>query len=273
MKNHTQLKTFSATACRLLLIGAIGVMASGMSEAAPHDDIPGHEILVNHVRLEGSSMEKFHQDLRRYMADTCAAMGKPVQAPKEGVPVSRVDYDLYYSATSITTYIHTDIQQISPACEPFHNKTTEVEILSSSGLCQVSPGRKVARGNCDIPRAGVKRIVPTRSGIVATGETLTLANEKCKVFAGKYAILNTEYCIAPAPNGFNGFAASWHAENPGVILKLVNWADTDRTSRIVDVSAKEVQFSIKVSHSVMAPHVDGGYQVLGIKPAKHGVWQ
>jgi hypothetical protein len=254
---------------RLLATGVPMIVGIHSASAAPHDDVPGNDMAVHYVQLTGTAFEKMHADLFAYMAGVCRAMGKTPEPIPSGESSHRIVKDVYYAVGGVTTYTYMKTYALQPqSCKLQHTESLEVQMRTAAGICTITPKRKRAVGYCDTRSLIAGKTEPARENrtVKPTGSTRAIAGLKCAVYRGSYAAMNMEQCIARA----GSFTGMPHAQFgiPGLLLKTATWGDSQPEQKASDLEATKVETDTRVGLKVLAPHIDGGYEVLDSRSGK-----
>jgi hypothetical protein len=136
---------------KTLLAMAMGLMgsASALAQAVPLplEGIGGRPVPAHYARLEGSGASQTLFRILKAHQEGCAKLGKAVDLPPEGAPVSKITRDDYYTATHLIEFRREEVLSIDSNCAlSWQAQTPRLIVISPQGACTLYVEKRMALG-------------------------------------------------------------------------------------------------------------------------------
>jgi hypothetical protein len=236
---------------KTLLAMAMGLMgsASALAQAVPLplEGIGGRPVPAHYARLEGSGASQTLFRILKAHQEGCAKLGKAVDLPPEGAPVSKITRDDYYTATHLIEFRREEVLSIDSNCAlSWQAQTPRLIVISPQGACTLYVEKRMALGVCRAAPNAPMTLLPTLQQEILGHDS----TRNCVRTAGQTAGFRSVQCVERPPEPWRSFLYRAGADRHGIVLEsVVTMAPNDEV--IENVRAVEVRKNITVGSDML----------------------
>lgn len=236
---------------KTLIATTMGFVSATLAFAQPVPlplaGIGGSPVPAHYVRLEGSGASQTLLQILRAHQQGCARLGRSVDLPPEGTPVSRITRDDYYTATHLIEFRREEVLSIDSNCAlSWQAQTPKLLVVSPQGACTLYVERRMALGVCRAAPSAPMTPLPTLQQEILGNDS----TRNCVRTAAQTAGLRSVQCVERPPEPWRSFLYRAGADRRGIVLEsIVTMAPNDEV--IENVRAVEVRKNITVGSDML----------------------
>jgi len=246
---------------RTLFAMAMGLMGSALVLAQavplPLEGIGGRPVPAHYVRLEGSVASQTLFRILKAHQQGCAKLGKFVDLPPEGTPVSRMTRDDYYTATHLIEFTRVEVLNIDSNCAlSWQAQTPRLIVTSPQGACTLYVEKRMALGACrPAPNAPMTPLPTLQQEILGHDSA-----RNCLRTAAQTAGLRGVQCVERPPEPWRSFLYRAGADRRGIVLEEVVTM-TSNNEIIGSLKAVDVRKNITVGSDMLDLAHSQGFKI------------
>jgi hypothetical protein len=233
-----------------LLVLLCAPFVQAQEERFPFAGAGGRPVAAHYVRLEGVGSQLGH-GLLRDTQTKCEMMGRSVQLPPEGSPISRMRREDYYTATHLIQYTSGEVLIINPRCElEWTSIKPELVVHHPWGVCSLNVRTRTAKGQCDSTRQGPVVPLPTlRLQIEVLGAD---PDSRCVRTATEIMGIRSVQCIEARPESedWRSYVYRGGPDRRGIVLES-RGTSVPSGEVLSDIRAVEIRRNITVGSDML----------------------
>lgn len=220
--------------------------ALAQSVHLPLENIGGSPVAAHYVRLEGVGQQISYGTLR-FAQQSCAKLGRHVDLPPEGAPITKMTREDYYTATHLIEFTRIQTLLITSDCVlKWQDLKPKLNVHHPYGVCKLDLTTKIALGHCDGTTSGTMIPLPT-----LPQEVLGMDRTRsCVKTATQVGRLRSVQCVQRPSESWRSFLYRAGADRQGLILEDRGTMEPNNEV-LRDIRAVEVRKNITVGSDIL----------------------